>query len=87
MSGLNIKSILKQVEALLAKAGELPSEAEEAVEKLLNLVETLSADKKELVKEVERLRQDLEKKKKAKTTNQHNQDDKKPKDDHAGRGA
>jgi len=81
MSGLNIKSILKQVEALLAKAGELPTEAEEAVEKLLNVVEALSADKKELVEEVERLRQDLEKKKKSKTTSQQNQDDKKPKDD------
>ena len=81
MSGLNIKSILKQVEALLAKAGELPTEAEEAVETLLNVVEALNADKKELVEEVERLRQDLEKKKKAKTTSQQNQDDNKPKDD------
>ncbi len=81
MSGLNIKSILEQVEALLAKAGELPTEAEEAVEKLLNVVEALSADKKELVAEVERLRKELEKKKKSKTTGQQKRDDKKPEDD------
>jgi hypothetical protein len=80
MSGLDVKTILKQVEQLLATAGTLPAEAEQAVEKLLNVVEVLSSDKKELVDEVERLRQDLEKKKKAKTTNQQNQDDKKPKE-------
>ena len=64
MSKLNINSILKQVEALLAQAGALPTEAEQAVEKLLNVVEALSSDKKELADEVDRLRQDLEKKKK-----------------------
>jgi hypothetical protein len=80
MSGLDVKTILKQVEQLLATAGTLPAEAEQAVEELLNVVEVLSSDKKELVDEVERLRQDLEKKKKAKTTNQQNQDDKKPKE-------
>jgi hypothetical protein len=80
MSGLDVKTILKQVEQLLATAGTLPAEAEQAVEELLNVVEVLSSDKKELVDEVERLRQDLEKKKKAKTTNQQNPDDKKPKE-------
>jgi len=43
MSKLNIKSILEQVEALLAQAGALPPEAEQAVEKRLNVVETLSS--------------------------------------------
>ena len=81
MSGLDVKTILKQVEQLLATAGTLPAEAEQAVEELLNVVEVLSSDKKELVDEVERLRQELEKKKRAKTTNPQNQDDKKPKDD------
>ena len=81
MSKLDIKSILEQVEALLAQAGALPPEAEQAIEKLLNVVEALSSDKKELAAEVERLRQDLEKKKRARTTNPKNQDDKKPKDD------
>ena len=82
MSGLNIKSILKQVEALLAKAGELPPEAEEAVEKLLNVVESLCSHNQTLADEVNRLRQEQEKKKKSKTTSQKKpDDDKKPKDD------
>jgi hypothetical protein len=81
MSKLNIKSILEQVEALLALAGALPPEAEQAVEKLLNVVESLSSYSQGLADEVERLRQDLEKKKRAKTTNPKNRDDKKPKDD------
>ncbi|MBC8340337.1 MAG: transposase, partial [Proteobacteria bacterium] len=76
-----IETILKQVERLLAAAGTLPAEAEQAVEKLLNIVEALSSYSQGLAAEVARLRQDLEKKKKAKTTNQQNQDDKKPKDD------
>ena len=81
MSGFDVKTILKQVEQLLATAGRLPAEAEQAVEKLLNVVEALSSYSQGLAAEVERLRQDLEKKKKAKSTNQKNQDDKKPKDD------
>ena len=81
MSRADIETILKQVERLLATAGTLPAEAEQAVEKLLNVVEALSSYSQGLAAEVERLRQELEKKKKAKTTNQQNQDDKKPKDD------
>ncbi len=81
MSRVEIKTILKQVEQLLAAAGALPSEAEQAVEKLLNMVEALSSYSQGLAAEVERLRRDLEKKKKAKTTNQQDQDDKKPKGD------
>lgn len=81
MSSTEIETILKQVERLLATAGALPAEAEQAVEKLLNVVEALSSYSQGLAAEVERLRQELEKKKKAKTTNQQNQDDKKPKDD------
>ena len=68
MSGVDVESILKQVEALLARAGALPVEAEEAVGKLLNVVEALSADKNELAEEVQRLRKQLEQKKKDKTT-------------------
>ena len=74
MSGVDVESILKQVEQLLAQAGALPEAAEEAVEKLLNVVEALSADRKELADEVQRLRQQLEQKKKAKTTADGNQD-------------
>ena len=76
MNQLNVETILKQVEELLAGAGELPAEAEQAISKLLNVVEALYADNKELAKEIERLRQQLEKKKKiAKTTGQANQDE------------
>ena len=68
MGAVDVETVLKQVEALLSGAGELPAEAEQAVGILLNVVETLSADRRELTKEVERLRQQLEQKKKAKTT-------------------
>lgn len=75
MSGVDVQTILNQVEELLARAGELPTEAEQAVGRLLNVVEALSADKRELAKEVERLRQQLEQKKKPKTTGGAKQDD------------
>ena len=74
MSRVDVETILKQVEELLASAGALPVEAEQAVGKLLNVVEALSADRKELAQEVERLRQQLEQKKKAKTTGPTNAD-------------
>ena len=74
MSGVDVETILKQVDELLARAEELPAVAEQAVGKLLNVVEALHTDKKELVQEVERLRQQLEQKKKAKTTSQTNRD-------------
>jgi hypothetical protein len=81
MSGVSVELILIEVEALVARAGALPPEAEVAVEKLLNVVEALSADKKELADEVQRLRKQLEQKKKDKTTaNQQvgEQDDQQP---------
>jgi hypothetical protein len=78
MSGLNVETILKQVEQLLAQAGALPEAAEEAVEKLLNVVEALSADKQQLADEIQRLRQQLEQKKKARTTAEGNQDGDQP---------
>jgi chromosome segregation ATPase len=74
MSGVDVQTILKQVEELLGRAGELPAEAEQAVGKLLNVVEALSADKQELADEVQRLRRQLEQKKQAKTTAQTNPD-------------
>jgi hypothetical protein len=82
MSRREIETILKQVEQLLAAAGTLPAEAEEAVEKLLNVVESLCSHNQTLLDEVKRLRQEQKKKKNPKTTDQQNQDgDKKPKDD------
>jgi hypothetical protein len=74
MSGVDVETILKQVEALLARAGDLPGEAQQAVEKLLNVVEALNADRNELADEVQRLRTQLEQKKKAKTTAEGKQD-------------
>ncbi len=41
MSRVDVEAILKQVGQLLATAGTLPAEAELAVEKLLNVVESL----------------------------------------------
>jgi hypothetical protein len=74
MSGIDVQTILKQVEELLGGAGELPAAAELAIRKLLNVVEALSADKKELADEVQRLRRQLEQKKQAKTTAPTNPD-------------
>jgi hypothetical protein len=68
MSRVDVEVILKQVEALLASAGDLPGAAQQAVEKLLNVVEALSSDRNELAVEVQRLRKQLDQKKKAKTT-------------------
>ena len=84
MSTSDVQSILKQVEEQLAKAGELPAVVEQAVGQLLNVVEALSSDKKALVDEVERLRKQLEQKKKAKTTADTNgEDDQKSNSDHS----
>ena len=54
VSTSDLQSILKRVEEQLAKAGELPAAAEEAVGQLLNVVEALNSDKKSLA-----LRQNL----------------------------
>ena len=84
MSTSDLQSILKQVEEQLAKAGELPAVVEQAVGQLLNVVEALSSDKKALVDEVERLRKQLEQKKKVRTTADTNdEDDQKPNSDHS----
>ena len=64
---------------------ELSDKTELAIQELLNVVEALSADKKSLVDEVERLRNQLELKKKAKNTNNSNKDAKEtPSDDDRG---
>ena len=66
----DVREILKRTEAQLS--GVLDPVAEAAVHKLLNLVERLVADQQALVQEVERLRQQLEQKKKAKTSGASN---------------
>jgi hypothetical protein len=74
MATLHVQAIIKQVDQLLAEE-ELSERVESAIQKLLNVVEALSADKKSLADEVERLRKQLEQKKKAKTTSNSDQTD------------
>ena len=63
----DVQAMIEQVEGLLKGEG-LSERVEVAIEKLLNVVEALCADKKALADEVERLRKELEQKKKNKTT-------------------
>lgn len=63
----DLQTIIEQVEQLLAEQ-ELSERVETAIQKLLNAVEALSADKQALADEVDRLRKQLEQKKRAKTT-------------------
>jgi len=81
MGIVDIEMILKQAEERLARAGELPSEAQQALEDLLNLVEHLVTDQATLRQEVQRLKQQLDSKRRAKTT--HSADDNKPDSDHS----
>ena len=67
----DVQAIIEQVEHLLAEE-ELSDRAELAIQKLLNVVEALSADKQSLADEVARLRKQLDQKKKAKTTSHSN---------------
>ena len=80
----DVRAIVEKVERLLAEE-ELSDKTELAIPELLNVVEALSADKKSLVDEVERLRNQLELKKRAKNTNNSNKDAKEtPSDDDRG---
>ena len=66
MGTSDVQAIIEQVDQLLAEE-ELSERVEAAIQKLLNVVEALSADKKSLADEVERLRKQLEQKKKSKS--------------------
>lgn len=70
----DVQTIIAQVEKLLAEE-ELSERVEAAIHKLLNAVEALSVDKKSLADEVERLRKQLDQKKKGKTTSGSKKDD------------
>ena len=74
MSPLDVKSIIEKVEQLLA-AEERSEKTELAIQELLNVVEALCADRKSLADEVDRLRKQLDQKKKAKNTSSGNSDD------------
>jgi hypothetical protein len=74
MGTSDVKSIIEKVERLLAEE-ELSERTELAIQKLLNVVEALCADRKSLADEVERLRKQLEQKKKSKNTSNRKKDD------------
>lgn len=65
MDELDGESMLKGVEAYLARAGRLPVEAEQVVEEPLYAVEMLAADPRELAQEVDLLRRQLDEKARA----------------------
>ena len=81
MSLSDVRNILKRIEEQLARVADLDPHAEQAIEDLLNLVEHLVADQEALAQEVRRLKQQLDSKKKAKTTNSAHDD--KPDTDHS----
>ena len=75
MSNSSVQEILQEIEERLATVGELSAEVEASIRQLLNVVEALSSDKQSLVDEVKRLKQQLEQKKKSKTTAEPNEKD------------
>ena len=77
MGTSDVKSIIEKIERLLPEE-ELSENTELAIQELLNVVEALCADKQSLANEVERLRKQLEQKKKAKNKNNGNKDDQNP---------
>jgi hypothetical protein len=62
VNGVDVQTILKQVEELPAQAGSLPAEVERVGGRLLSMVETLSSDRLELTQEVNLLSWQLERK-------------------------
>jgi len=67
MATSDLQAMIEQVELLLREE-ELSERVERAIKKLLNAIEALTADKKSLADEVQRLKAQLEQKKRAKTT-------------------
>ena len=74
MGTSDITSIIEKVERLLVEE-ELSARTESAIQDLLNVVESLCADKKSLSDEVDRLRKQLEQKKKAQNISNGNKAD------------
>jgi hypothetical protein len=68
MNRSEVEKSLKDVEELLGSNLDLPDAVELAIRKLLNLVEALCSDKRELMSEVDRLRKQLEEKKRGKNS-------------------
>jgi hypothetical protein len=72
-----VERSLKDVQELLGSGLELPDAVEHAIQKLLNLIEALCCDKQELMSEVERLRKQLEEKKRDKNSSGSGKDSRK----------
>lgn len=68
MNVSEVRAILKRIEAELAMVVDLDPQAAQAIGDLLNLIEHLAADQETLLREVERLKGQLDNKKQAKTT-------------------
>ncbi len=68
MDRLEVQAVLSRIEQQLAGVGVLEAVVEQAVEELLNLVERLVSGQQALTQEVQRLKEQLEQKKKGKTT-------------------
>ena len=81
MSLSDVQDILKRIEEQLPTVVDLDPQAEQAIQDLLNLVEHLVAHQEALVREVQRLKQQLDRKKQTKTTN--SADDDKPDTNHS----
>ncbi len=81
MSVSDVRDILTRIEERLAMVADMDPQAQQAFQDLLNLVEHLVADQEALAREVQRLKQQLDSKKKAKTT--HSAHDDKPNTDHS----
>jgi len=81
MDRSEVQDVLSRIEQQLAGLGGLEPVVEQAIEELLNLVERLASGQQALAQEVQRLKQQLEQKKKGKTTNQG--DDPKQNSDHS----
>ena len=81
MDRSEVQGVLSRIEQQLAGLGGLEPVVEQAIEELLNLVERLVSGQQALAQEVQRLKQQLEQKKKGRTTNQG--DDPKQNSDHS----
>jgi hypothetical protein len=81
MSVSDVRAILQRIESSLAMVVDLDPQAQQAIEDLLNLVEHMVADQEALRQEVQRLKQQLDSKRQAKTTRSSDGD--KPNKDHS----
>ena len=79
----DVQDILKQIEEQLASVENLDPVVEQAIETLLNLIERLVAAQQELLQQVKRLKEQLENKRKEKTTSADSDAEKKSNQDHS----